>query len=131
MIRVLRDAHATDWLTLAGRILLAALFLAGVVQKVADPGAAQALLAGRGLAVWLIWPATAFTLVAGLGLLTGPWVRGWALLLAFYCMVTSVFHLIPSDPWQMSIFVKNWAVAGGLLALAGQGPGSIVWWGNR
>lgn len=123
----MRGAGASDWLTLAGRILLSALFLAGVVQKLVDPGAAQALLIAQGLPGWLIWPAAAFTLIAGIGLLTGPWVRGWALLLAFYCMATSVFHLIPSDPWQMSIFVKNWAIAGGLLALAGQGPGRIVW----
>ena len=41
-----------------------------------------------------------------------------ALSLAAYCAVTSVFHFIPGDPWQMSIFVKNWAIAGGCLALA-------------
>jgi len=39
-------------------------------------------------------------------------------LLAAYCVVTSVFHFIPSDGWQMSIFIKNWAIAGGLLALS-------------
>ena len=34
-------------------------------------------------------------------------------------MVTSVFHYLPDDPWQVTIFVKNWAIAGGLLVLAG------------
>lgn len=129
MISPFRGARAADWLTLAGRILLAALFLAGVVQKLVNPGAAQALLFGQGLPAWLIWPAAAFTLIAGVGLLVGSWLRSWAVLLALYCMGTSVFHLIPSDPWQMSIFVKNWAIAGGLLVLAGQGPGRIVWRG--
>ena len=34
---------------LAGRVLLAALFVAGAVQKALDPAPAQALLAGIGL----------------------------------------------------------------------------------
>jgi putative oxidoreductase len=37
---------------------------------------------------------------------------------AAYCAATSLFHLQPQDGWQMSIFVKNWAIAGGLLSLA-------------
>ena len=47
-----------------------------------------------------------------------------ALGLAAYCGVTSVFHLIPSDPWQMSIFVKNWSIAGGCLCAGGGGVGA-------
>ena len=45
-------------------------------------------------------------------------VAPWALALAVYAAATSVFHLRPDDPWQMTIFVKNWAIAGGCLALA-------------
>ena len=44
-------------------------------------------------------------------------VPDWALALAAYCAATSAFHFIPGDGWQMSIFVKNWAIAGGCLAL--------------
>ncbi|HSF65174.1 MAG TPA: DoxX family protein, partial [Paracoccaceae bacterium] len=50
-------------------------------------------------------------------------VRPVALALAGYCAVTSLFHWIPGDPWQMSIFVKNWAIAGGCLILAAHGAG--------
>lgn len=46
-----------------------------------------------------------------------------ALALAAYCAITSLFHFIPADPWQMTIFVKNWAIAGGCLAMAVAGPG--------
>jgi putative oxidoreductase len=49
--------------------------------------------------------------------------RPLAFLLAGYCALTSLFHYIPSDGWQMSIFVKNWAIAGGCLALAAAGSG--------
>lgn len=112
-----------DLATLVGRILIAALFLAGAAQKADDPGAVQTLLAQRGWPEALVWPALAFNLAAGLALVIGLWVRPVALLLAAYCVVTSLFHYIPGDPWQMSIFVKNWAIAGGCLVLAAQGAG--------
>ncbi len=104
---------------LAGRVLLALLFAGGAVQKALSPDQAQTLLSGLNLPTMLVWPALAFNAAAAFCLITGLWLRPMALLLAFYCMVTSLFHLIPSDPWQMSIFVKNWAIAGGLLVLFG------------
>lgn len=105
------------WIDLIGRVLLAALFAAGAVQKAMDPGQVQGLLAGVGLPGWLVWPALAFNAALAVGLVFGPRVRFWALVGAGYCIGTSVFHLVPGDGWQMSIFVKNWAIAGGLLVL--------------
>ncbi len=102
-----------------GRLLLAALFVAGFVQKLVDPAAAQGLLSDRGLPVFLVWPAMLFNGVAAISLIFGLWLAPMSAALALYCMVTSIFHFIPDDPWQMSIFVKNWAIAGGLLVLAG------------
>ncbi len=119
-----------DVLLLAGRLLLAALFLGGAVQKTLSPGDAMALLAGRGLPEVLVWPALAFNAAAGLALVAGVAVRPVALSLAAYSGVTSLFHFIPEDPWQMSIFVKNWAIAGGCLALAVAGPGRFAFGGR-
>ncbi|MEQ6248681.1 DoxX family protein [Sulfitobacter sp. HNIBRBA3233] len=109
------------WLERIGRWLLAGLFVAGSVQKVADPDAAQALLAMRGWPVWLIWPALALNALGAVFLVFRLFLGPTALALAAYCAVTSLFHWIPDDPWQMSIFVKNWAIAGGLLVLAARG----------
>jgi putative oxidoreductase len=103
---------------LAGRILIAALFAAGVVQKVLAPELAAGLLTDRGLPGWLVWPALALNAALVAGLLWPPTVRGAAIVAALYCMVTSYFHFLPEDGWQMSIFIKNWAIAGGLLILA-------------
>lgn len=103
---------------LLGRILLAALFVAGAVQKAISPAAAQGLLAGFGAPVWLVWPALVLNLLLAVGLICPPTVQRAALVAAAYCGVTSVFHFLPQDGWQMSIFVKNWAIAGGLLVLA-------------
>jgi putative oxidoreductase len=114
----LTAARWTGPALLLARLLIAALFLGGAVQKVTDPDQAMALLAGFGLPGWLIWPAGLFNLMAGLALVLGRLVAPVAVLLAAYCGVTSAFHWVPDDPWQMSIFVKNWAIAGGCLALA-------------
>ena len=108
---------------LGARLLIGQLFLLGSAQKWLDPNAVEGLLAGRGWPGWLIWPALAFNLAAGALLLLGLWTGPLALMLAAYCAVTSLFHYIPGDGWQMSIFVKNWAIVGGCLALAAAGPG--------
>ncbi|MBA96437.1 DoxX family protein [Sulfitobacter sp.] len=112
-------ASVSDVALTLGRWLLASLFFAGFLQKLIDPSAAQALLASWYLPGALVWPAMVFNGVAAFMLVTGIWVAQVSFALALYCMFTSIFHLIPSDPWQMSIFVKNWAIAGGLLVLAG------------
>jgi putative oxidoreductase len=116
----------TDLLALAGRTLLAALMLAGTAQKLADPTGATALLALAGWPGWLIWPSMLFTTVAGLGLLIGIATRPLALLAAGYCVVTSYFHILMDDPWQMTIAAKNWTIAGGYLVLAAHGPGRFA-----
>ena len=103
---------------LFGRILLAFLFLAGAVQKALAPDAAAGLLGGVGAPAWLVWPALGLNLVLAIGLLVPRTVWPAALAAALYCGVTSYFHFQPQDGWQMSIFVKNWAIAGGLLSLA-------------
>ncbi|MDO8884778.1 DoxX family protein [Pseudotabrizicola sp.] len=118
-----------DWLNFTGRVLIALLFFGGAVQKLADPAPVQAMLAGVGLPGALAWPASLFNLIAALGLVLGPRVALWAAGLAGYCLMTSFFHWqLRADPWQVTIMVKNWSVAGGLLILAAQGPGRLVIW---
>jgi putative oxidoreductase len=117
----------SDLINLLGRILMALLFLGGALQKVGDPAPVMQMTAATGLSVWVIWPVAAFNLVAGLGLILGPGVRVWALALAAYCVFTSWFHWqLRADPWQVTIMVKNWSIAGGLLVLAAQGPGRFA-----
>lgn len=107
----------------AGRVLIALLFLGGAMQKATNPDPVIVLLEGWQLPGMLVWPALAFNAVAGLCLVLGVLVRPMALGLAGYCALTSLFHFLPDDPWQMTIFVKNWAIAGGCLILAAHGAG--------
>lgn len=116
----------TDALALLGRLLLASLMLAGTFQKLFDPTGAGELLSLAGLPLWLLWPAGFFTTIAGLGIALGLYTRPLAILAAGYCIVTSYFHYLIGDPWQMTIVFKNWTIAGGYLMLAAHGPGRFA-----
>lgn len=122
----MRKDHLPDLALLSARFLIAILFLSGAAQKLLSPADARNLLEMQNLPPALIWPALIFNGAAGLMLIVGLRVREVALLVAAYCGVTSFFHLIPDDPWQLSIFVKNWSIAGGCLALAVAGSGRIA-----
>ena len=115
-----------DLSTLLGRLLLASLMIAGTVQKLASPTEAQALLALAALPGWLIWPAALFPTIAGIGIAFGIATRPLAILAAGYCVVTSLFHILMDDPWQITIAFKNWVIAGGYLILAAHGPGRFA-----
>ena len=110
------------------RLLIGALLVGGAVQKSVSPDDAGGLLTGLGLPYTLVWPALVYDAVAGLALWLGVAVRPVAVTAAAYCALTSFFHLnvflTTGDPWQMTIFVKNWAIAGGCLALAVAGSGA-------
>jgi putative oxidoreductase len=121
-----QNSRLADSAVLLGRCLIAVLFVGGAVQKGTDPTAVKSLLAGMGWPVWLIWPAMAFNALAAVSLIFGIAVRPVAIALALYCGVTSLFHYLPDDPWQMTIFVKNWAIAGGCLVLAAHGAGRFA-----
>ncbi|QUS37080.1 DoxX family protein [Falsirhodobacter algicola] len=116
-----------DALNLAGRVLIALLFLAGAAQKALDPAPVVEMIGSLGLPGALVWPVALLDAVAAVLLVTGPRVRTVAILAALYCIGTSWFHWqLRADPWQVTIVVKNWAIAGGLLVLAAAGPGRFA-----
>jgi len=120
-----------DAALLIARVLIGALLVGGAFQKIGAPDGAGELLVMVGLPYALVWPALAYNLIAGTALWVGLWVRPVAVTAAAYCALTSFFHLnlffVEGDPWQTTIFVKNWAVAGGCLALAVAGSGRWAW----
>lgn len=125
------DDTRADSALLIARLAIAVLFLWAGVGKAGAPEAQAAYIAQHGLpaASVLVWAAAAVELLGGALLLIGWQVRSAALVLAVYTIVAAiVFHAFWSAPaaevmMQKINFMKNLAIAGGLIALAGVGGG--------
>ncbi|MFL6664510.1 MAG: DoxX family protein [Rhizobacter sp.] len=125
------NPSATDMpraVPLVGRILLALLFLVSGAGKIALPGATQGYIASAGLPFPLL--AYVVAVVVELGgatmLVAGYRTRWAAAVLAVYSVVAALaFHYNFGDQNQLIHFLKNVAIAGGLLQLVAFGPGSL------
>lgn len=119
-------------LTLAGRLLLALLFLPAGIGKIAGFAGAAGYIASKGLPMPSLSAAMAILVEVGgsLALIAGFGTRFAALILAAFTLVaTFVFHNfwgVPADQAMMQqlMFYKNIAVVGGLLVLAAHGAGA-------
>jgi putative oxidoreductase len=119
------------WTALSGRILLSAIFLFSALGKIMDwSGTAQHMeKEGMVMVPVFLAGAIAFELLGGLSVLLGLFARyGVWLLIIFLIPATLIFH----DFWakegmermqQMTHFLKNVALMGGLLMVAAFGPG--------
>ena len=111
----------------AGRALLAALFLVSGIQKLFVPTMIQGYIASAGLP----WPALVYAITvlvelgAGASLLIGFRTRVMACVLAAFTVAAAlIFHRALGDPNQFVHFMKNLAIAGGLLHIAATGGGT-------
>ena len=127
-------ASARDWLSLAGRLGLAALFLWSGYGKLVhiDGNIGYVQSVGLPAAGLLIWAALLVELVAG-ALLAAGWKARWAAaaLAVFTIVATFLFHAywnVPADQAlnQQIHFMKNVAIAGALLAVVAQGAGRFA-----
>ena len=114
----------------AGRLLLSALFVVSAITKLAAPSAIQGYIASVGLPfpVFLFWGTVLFEVFAGLLLATGYQTRWVALALA--AIHRGYRDCVPQRPLatrtSLHSFLKNLAVAGGLLQLAAAGASQRV-----
>ena len=119
--------------TLAGRILLAALFIPAGLSKIGGFAGTAGYIASKGLPLPEVGAALAIAVevLAGLALLLGFGTRIAALALAVFTLAaTFFFHnfwAVPADQVmvQQLMFMKNIAVIGGLLVLAAHGAGKF------
>ena len=115
-----------DTATLAARLMLALIFLiAGWGKLGAGYAGTQQYMASMGVPGMLL-PLVIFAeLGGGLGLVIGLFTRLAALGLALFTVLSALFfHTNFADQIQSIMFMKNIAMAGGLLLLAVHGPGS-------
>lgn len=116
----------TPTTTLVARILLAVLFIAAGLGKLADVDGFAGYLAYGGIPAIFTWPAIAFEILGGVAILVGFQTRIVALAFAVFCFVTgALFHFDPADQMQMTNLMKNLGLAGGFLLLAMQGAGAL------
>jgi putative oxidoreductase len=111
-----------------GRILVAAIFILSGLGKIGAPAATQGYIAAMGLPAPLLAyiGAIAIELGGGLLLLAGYRTKLIAAALALFSIVTAfIFHHALADQNQMIHFLKNFAMAGGLLQFVAYGAGRI------
>ena len=111
-----------------GRILVAAIFILSGLGKIGAPAATQGYIAAMGLPAPLLAyiGAIVMELGGGLLLLAGYRTKVVAAALAVFSIVTAfVFHHALADQNQMIHFLKNLAMAGGLLQFVAYGAGRI------
>ena len=117
-----------------GRLLLAALFLSSGLSKLGAAAATTGYIASAGLP--LPGVVYAITLVVEIGggllLLIGFQAKPVAAVLALFSVAAAVlFHSNFADQNQAIHFVKNLAIAGGLLQVAVAGAGRLSLDGRR
>ena len=109
---------------LAGRLLLAAIFLHEAWSKLTSYSAALAYMQAFGVPEQLLPLAIAVEAGCGLLILVGYHTRMAALMLAGFCLAAAVlFHTRFGDRNQLLHFEKDLAIAGGLLVLFAHGGG--------
>ena len=117
---------STSILPLAGRVLIAALFLLSGTGKIAQPSATMAYIASAGLPFPpLAWAGAALVeLGGGIALVLGYRTRLTATVLAVFSILAALlFHSALSDQNQFIHFFKNLSIAGGLLQVIAFGGG--------
>lgn len=117
--------HLKNPLDLAGRVLLAAIFLIAGLQKVGGYDGTAAYMASVGVPGALLPAVIALEIGGALAIIAGFQTRLVAILLAGFSGVAALlFHADFADPMQSILFLKNLSIAGGLLALAANGAGA-------
>lgn len=114
-------------LFLGGRILMSAIFIVAGYGKIGAYAATQGYMESMGVPGGLLPLVIALELGGGLALLLGWQARISALLLAGFSIVSAlIFHFNFADQMQSILFLKNLAMAGGLLFETAAGAGAFA-----
>lgn len=109
-----------------GRAMIASLFVVSAAGKVAAIEGSKGYMEAMGVPGALLPAVIAFELLVPLALVAGFRARLAAFLLAGFSVVTAfVFHGDVADQIQQIMFLKNIAIAGGLLLVVANGPGAF------
>jgi putative oxidoreductase len=105
--------------TILGRALLAVLFILAGVGKIINPTPFLEHMTQFGVPTFFLPAVIALELSGGLAILIGWRVRYAAGALGIFCVLTAaIFHHQLSIKAETTLFLKDLAIAGGLLVLA-------------
>lgn len=116
----------TDFLPLAGRVLMAAIFLISGTGKISAPAATIGFIASAGLPMPTVayGIAVLIEIVGGTALVLGYRTRMVAAVMAVFCFATALgFHTHFADQNQLMHFFKNMTMAGGFFQIIAFGAG--------
>jgi putative oxidoreductase len=112
-------------INIVARVLMAQIFIVSGYEKISGYAGSQQYMQAAGVPGFLLPLVILTELGGGLALLFGFKARWVALALAGYSLLTALmFHLHPGDQAQMINFMKNLAMAGGLLLVVRHGAGA-------
>lgn len=115
-----------DQIDLPARLLLSAIFILSGLGKLSAIEATQGYMEAFGVPGFLLIPTVLFEVGAGLAVALGIFTRLAAFALAGFSVVSALlFHAALGDQIQLIMFLKNLAMAGGLLLLAKHGAGEM------
>ncbi|SPE28549.1 putative quinol oxidase subunit [Burkholderiales bacterium] len=110
---------------LAGRVLLAVLFLIAGIGKISGYAATQGYMASQGVPGALLPLVIATELGGGALIVIGLWTRWVAVALAGFTLLAAIlFHGNSSDQMQQIMFLKDVSIAGAFLLLVANGAGA-------
>jgi len=114
------------WAQLAGRILIALIFIGAGYSKIGGYEATQGYMASMGVPGALLPLVILTELGGGVLIALGLFTRYAAIALAGFTILSAIlFHGGSTDQVQQIMFMKNLAIAGGFLFLAVNGAGNI------
>lgn len=110
----------------AGRLLISIIFLMAGISKITGYAGTQAYMESAGVPGLLLPLVIGLEILGAVALMIGYRTRLAALLLAGFTVVSALlFHNMFADSSQTIMFMKNLAIAGGLLLLVANGPGLV------
>jgi len=116
----------SPWADLAGRILIALIFITAGYSKIGGYEATQGYMAAMGVPGALLPLVIVTELGGGLLIALGLFTRYAAFALAGFSILSAIlFHGNIGDQTQQIMFMKNLAIAGGFLFLVVHGAGTI------
>ncbi len=108
-----------------GRFLLAAMFLMAGLNKITNYAGTQGYMESMGVSGGLLWIVILVQVLGALAVIIGYKTKLASVALGGFCVVSAVlFHADFNSQIEMTMFMKNFTIAGGFLVLVAHGAGA-------